>query len=47
MAVFQQKYSGYQYDLNHTIRLFFYLSPDLRKKNKSEELPHYPVGGIE
>lgn len=47
MAVFQQKYSGYQYNLNHTIRLFFYLSPDLRKKNKSEELPHYPVGGIE
>lgn len=46
MPVLQQKYSGYQYDLNHTIRLFFYLSPDLRKK-KDEELPHYPVGGIE
>lgn len=46
MSVFQQKYTGYQYDLNHTIRLFFYLSPDLRKK-KDEELPHYPVGGIE
>ena len=47
MAVLQQKYSGYQYDLNHTIRLFFYLSPDLRKESKSEALPHYPVGGIE
>lgn len=46
MAVLQQKYSGYQYDLNHTIRLFFYLSPDLRKK-KNKELPHYPVGDIE
>jgi len=46
MAVFQQKYSGYQYDLNHTIRLFFYLSPDLRKK-KDQDMPHYPVGDIE
>ena len=46
MAVLQQKYSGYQYDLNHTIRLFFYLSPDLRKK-KDQEMPHYPVGDIE
>jgi len=44
MAVFQQKYSGYQYDLNHTIRLFFYYSPDFRKR-KEEELPHYPVSG--
>lgn len=46
MAVYQQKYSGYQYDLNHTLRLFFYLSPDLRKK-KDDEMPHYPVGGTE
>ena len=46
MAVYQQKYSGYNYDLNHTLRLFFYLSPDLRKK-KDETLPHYPVGDIE
>jgi hypothetical protein len=46
MAVYQQKYSGYQYDLNHTLRLFFYLSPDLRKK-KDDQMPHYPVGGIE
>jgi len=46
MPILQQKYSGYQYDLNHTIRLFFYLSPDLRKK-KNDDLPHYPVGGVE
>ena len=46
MPVFQQKSTGYNYDLNHTIRLFFYLSPDLRKK-KDEDMPHYPVGGIE
>ena len=46
MSVFQQKYSGYQYDHNHTIRLFFYFSPDLRKKI-DEDLPHYPVGGVE
>ena len=46
MAVLQQKYSGYQYDLNHTIRFFFYYSPDFRKK-KEKELPHYPVSGSE
>lgn len=46
MSVFQQKPSGYRYDLNHTIRLFFYLSPDMRKK-KDKDLPHYPVGGNE
>ena len=46
MPVLQQLYSGNEYNLNHTIRLFFYLSPDLRKK-KGEDLPHYPVGGIE
>jgi hypothetical protein len=46
MMVYQQRYSGFEYDLNHTIRLFFYFSPDLRKK-VDEELPHYPVGGIE
>lgn len=46
MAVLQQKYIGYKYDLNHTLRLFFYYSPDFRKK-KDEDLPHYPVGGEE
>lgn len=33
MAVYQQKYSGHQYDLNHTLRLFFYYLPDFRKKD--------------
>ena len=46
MMVYQQRYSGFEYDMNHTIRLFFYFSPDLRKTT-DEELPHYPVGGIE
>ena len=46
MMVYQERYSGFEYDLNHTIRLFFYYSPDLRKQI-DEELPHYPVGGIE
>lgn len=32
MNVYQQKYSGYQYDMIHTIRLFFYLSTSIRKK---------------
>lgn len=26
MHVYQQKYSGYNYDVNHTLRLFFYLN---------------------
>lgn len=46
MMVYQQRYSGFEYDLYHTIRLFFYFFPDLRKE-VDEELPHYPVGGIE
>lgn len=45
MYVWQQKLSGYQYSSNHTVRLFFYWQPDIRK-NKSESpspdaLPHY------
>nr|WP_315158883.1 DUF2490 domain-containing protein [uncultured Flavobacterium sp.] len=32
MNVYQQKYSGYQYDMNHTIRLFFYLNTTLKHK---------------
>lgn len=32
MQSFQQKASGYQYDKIHTLRCFFYYSPDLRKK---------------
>ena len=30
MNVYQQKYSGYQYDMNHTIRLFFYLNTNIK-----------------
>lgn len=30
MNVYQQKYTGYQYDMNHTIRLFFYLNSTIR-----------------
>lgn len=36
MNVYQQKFSGYQYDMNHTFRLFFYYSPDLRKEKKEK-----------
>ena len=46
MMVYQQKYSGYEYDMNHTIRLFFYYTPDFRKII-DEDLPHYPVSGSE
>lgn len=35
MNVYQQKYSGYQYDMNHTIRWFFYLNTSTRKKAPS------------
>ena len=37
MNVYQQKFSGYQYDMNHTIRLFFYYTPDLRKGQKTTQ----------
>lgn len=30
MNVYQQKYTGYQYDMNHTIRLFFYLNSAIK-----------------
>ena len=30
MNVYQQKYSGYQYDMNHTLRLFFYLNTSVK-----------------
>ncbi len=32
MLLFQQKASGFQYDKNHTFRLFFYYTPDLSNK---------------
>jgi hypothetical protein len=38
MHVWQQRLSGYQYNRNHTIRLFFYWQPDFRKK-KTEVAP--------
>jgi hypothetical protein len=44
MMVYQQKYSGFNYDLNHTFRFFFYYSPDFRK---SKERIHYPIPGDE
>lgn len=34
MIIYQQKYSGYQYDLNNTFRLFFYYTPSILKKHK-------------
>jgi len=43
MLVYQQKASGYQYDLNHTLRWFFYFTPDLRKQKSS----HHPASGEE
>jgi hypothetical protein len=39
MMVYQQLPSGINYNLNHTIRLFFYSNFDLRK-NKVEQLKH-------
>jgi hypothetical protein len=38
MNVYQQKYSGYQYDMNHTIRLFFYLNTVVK-----HNVPQAPV----
>lgn len=39
MNVYQQKSTGYQYDMNHTIRLFFYLNVGWKRKATS------PVSG--
>lgn len=44
MMVYQQRYSGYQYDMNHTFRWFFYYSPDLRSK---KDKMHYALPGDE
>ncbi len=39
MMVYQQKSTGFQYDLNHTARWFFYYNPDLRKnKHQPKQL---------
>ena len=43
MLVNQQRASAYQYDLNHTLRWFFYFTPDLRR-GKS---PPQPASGEE
>jgi hypothetical protein len=43
MPVFQQKSSGYQYDLNHTLRWFFYYTPDIGKRKTI----HEPAGNEE
>ena len=43
MMVYQQKSSGYEYDLNHTLRWFFYFTPD-RREVKSV---HDPAGSTE
>ncbi|MBC7848059.1 MAG: DUF2490 domain-containing protein [Flavobacterium sp.] len=39
MNVYQQKYTGYQYDMNHTLRLFFYLNSSI-KSNKPVPVHH-------
>lgn len=42
MMVYQQTYLGNAYSFMNTFRLFFYYSPDWRKKGK---LPHYSIPG--
>ena len=36
MLVYQQRLSGYQYNRNHTMRLFFYWKPLLKKKQQTK-----------
>ena len=43
MLVYQKKARGYQYDLNHTLRWFFYFTPDLRRATAS----HHPASAEE
>jgi hypothetical protein len=43
MLVHQKKAGGYRYDVDHTLRLFFYFTPDLRKARTS----HHPASGEE
>lgn len=42
MNVYQEKYSGYQYDMNHTIRLFFYLNTAI--KHNAPKAPEHHSG---
>lgn len=37
MLVYQQKPSGYQYDLNHTVRWFFYFNPDFTQRRRRHD----------
>jgi hypothetical protein len=40
MNVYQQKSAGYKYDFNNIFRVFFYYTPDFRKKG-TEHIIHY------
>lgn len=41
MNIYQQKSSGYQYDMNHTLRLFFYLNNSIKP---SKPAGHHTLG---
>jgi hypothetical protein len=41
MNVYQQKSSGYEYDMNHTIRLFFYYSGGRKSNQKVTTQEHH------
>lgn len=42
MNVYQQRITGYQYDMNHTLRLFFYLNTSLKSKKPATQ----PIPGV-
>lgn len=45
MNIYEQNSSGYQYEVDNTLRLFWYYTPDLRKKKTP---PHMnPVETVE
>jgi hypothetical protein len=41
MNVYQQKITGYQYDMNHTIRLFFYYNGGRKKEGYTPATGHH------
>ena len=41
MNVFQQQTNGYTYDMSHVFRLFFYYTPDFRKKTETPSVSVY------
>lgn len=47
MNVYQQKYTGYQYDMNHTLRLFFYLNSSIKSTQPvpTQPVPTHPANG--